>query len=513
MLIRSLNAARSALARVLREPKATHSTARPALPATTLDGLTPQRLTALLRSAAQTNARDYLELAERMEEADLHYRSQIQTRRLAIEGLDVRVAAAGERGLARRLSQGLEEMLRTDWWGDLTALTDGIAKGYAVAEVLWDTSGSEWRPGEILLRPQRWFRYDREDGRTLRLDDGTLRGQDLEPYAFAVHEPPLTAGLPIRAGLARAAAWAYLLKQLALKRWSIAGELSGVYRVGRYPAGTPDDDIDILRQAVDTIGLDGSAVFPDSMTVEMIAPKGANGTDIQERICRYLDEQVSKAVVGQTMTADSGSSLSQARVHNEVRLDILEADARALCRTINRQIVRPWVDLNWGPQPVYPRVEMPVEWPEDLDALAVALERLTPLGLDAPLSWVRRKWAVPEPLEGEAVLTPPAAASVPEPPVPAMAAARREPQAAGSGQQDELEAALAAIGDAAHQADMEAMLAPVFARLEAEGPGAVYADLAGLYPQLDDSALTERLHRVLFACELYGRVSAAREAG
>ncbi|WP_295451935.1 DUF935 family protein [uncultured Thiodictyon sp.] len=512
MLTRVLNAAQSGLARLLREPKAVPSAQRPVLPTGSLDGLTPARLTSLLRSAIYSNARDYLELAERMEEADLHYRSQIQTRRLALEGLEVRVAPAGDRGMARRLSQGLEEMTRSDWWGDLTALSDGIAKGYGVAEVLWDTSGSEWRPGEVILRPQRWFRYDRDDGRTLRLEDGTLRGLDLQPYGFVVHEPALKAGLPIRAGLARAAGWAYLLKMLALRRWSIAGELSGVFRTGRYPAGTPDEDIDILKAAVAAIGLDGSAVFPASMMLDVIAPKGANGTDIQERLCRYLDEQVSKCVVGQTMTADNGASLSQAKVHNEVRLDILSADARALTRTINRQVVRPWVDLNFGPQPVYPQIEMPVEWPEDLVALATALEKLTPLGLDAPLSWVRRKWAVPEPMQGEAVLGAPAAAPGPDPAVPAVPVVP-VPQRALQAQGRDAPApdGIDALVDAA-LADWEADLAPLHeplrAAMAALGPDATAADaiamLPGLLARMDADPLAARLTQLAYTARLAG---------
>lgn len=501
--------ARAGLARLLREPKAIWSAQRPVRPLGTLDGLTPLRLTALLRSALYSNARDYLELAERMEEADLHYRSQVQTRRLALEGLEFRVVAAGTRGLPRRLTQGLEELIRSDWWGDLTALSDGIAKGLAVAELLWDTSGSEWRPAEVCLRPQRWFRYDPDDGRTLRLEDGSVRGQDLQPYAFIVHEPALKAGLPIRAGLARAAAWAYLLKQLALKRWSIAGELSGVFRVGKYPAGTPEEDIAILERAVEVIGLDGRAVFPDSMSLELVAPKGTNGTDIQERICRYLDEQVSKCVVGQTMTSDNGSSYSQAQVHNEVRLDILAADARALARTINRQVVRPWVDLNFGPQAVYPQVELPVQWPEDLTALAGALEKLTPLGLDAPLAWVRSKWNVPEPEGDEPVLGAPAApVSAPVVADPAPAPQRvLQAQGAGAPAPDGIDA-LVATALADWEADLLPLVEPLRAAMASLGPEATAAEaialLPGLLAQLDADPLAARLSRLAYTGRLAG---------
>jgi len=298
MLIRSLNNARAGLARLLREPRATASRQRPALPPTTLDGLTPARLTALLRAATSTQAAAYLELAERMEEQDLHYRSQIQTRRLGLAGLDVRVVPVADRGLQRRIAAALEELIEADWWTDLQALSDGIAKGYAVAEVLWDTAGSEWRPAEILPRPQQWYLYDRDDGRTLRLRDGSARGADLQPYGQLVHEPPLKAGLPIRTGLARAAAWAYLLKQLALKRWSIAAEVGAVpWRIGRYPAGTSDENIGILTEAVRSMGVDASAVIPDGMAIELVSRgKAKNPVAVLEpearRMSLFFDELI-----------------------------------------------------------------------------------------------------------------------------------------------------------------------------------------------------------------------------
>ena len=69
------------------------------------------------------------------------------------------------------------------------------------------------------------------------------------------------------------------------------------------------------------------------------------------RLAEWLDRQTSKAVLGQTMTTDDGSSQAQATVHNEVRHDILKSDARQLANTLNRDLIQPYVDLNFGPQP------------------------------------------------------------------------------------------------------------------------------------------------------------------
>lgn len=514
MMTRTLHAlttaSRTGLARLLGQEKAIASQARPVLPMATLDGLTAERLTGLLRAAIHTSAREYLELAERMEEADLHYRSVIQTRRLALEGLDLRVIPAGDRGPARMIGQQLTELTQADWFRDLLHLSDGIAKGYAVGELLWDTSGSQWRPQALLIRPQDWFAFDRADGRTLRLRDGTQTGAELTPYGYVTHVPALKAGLPIRAGLARAAAWAYLFKALALKRWVIAAEVFGMpVRLGRYPAGTSEADIDLLFRAVRSIGLDASAVINDGMKLELIETKAGAGTDLQERLCNYLDSQVSKAVLGQTMTADNGSSLSQAQVHNEVRMDLLAADARALARTINQQVVRPWVDLNWGPQAVYPLLELAVEEAEDLTALADALSKLVPVGLPVPTKWAASKWGIPEPTADEAVLGTPAAIPVPESVKPVPAPQRElQQQGPATPAPDGIDALVdAALAD--WELDLAPLTEPLRVAMAALGPDATAANaiamLPGLLARLDANPLAARLTQAAYAARLAGQ--------
>jgi len=110
-----------------------------------------------------------------------------------------------------------------------------------------------------------------------------------------------------------------------------------------------------------------------------------------------LDSQLSKAVLGQTMTADNGSSQAQAKVHNEVRIDILKADAKRLSSTLNRYFVKAFIDLNYGVQEHYPQLCVYVPDNEDLELLASALERLVPLGLEVEQSVIRDKFGLPDP--------------------------------------------------------------------------------------------------------------------
>ena len=61
-------------------------------------------------------------------------------------------------------------------------------------------------------------------------------------------------------------------------------------------------------------------------------------------------------------------------MHDEVRGDILRSDARQLADTLNRDLVRPFIDLNHGPRErdKYPRLLLPVAARELEDALRQA---------------------------------------------------------------------------------------------------------------------------------------------
>ncbi len=381
-------------------------------------GLTPDRLTAVLRAADRGEHRDYLTLAEEMEERDPHYAAVLGVRKRAVSGLQPEVEAASDATADVELADAVREMVAESNFPALVEdCLDALGKGFAAIEIVW-RRGERWTPERYEWRDPRWFRWDRTDGRTLRLlteQDG-FNGEPLAPSKWITHVPRLRSGLPARAGLARLAAAAYLIKAYALTDWTAYAEVFGMpLRVGRYGPGATESDIDTLIGAVANLGTDAAAVMPESMRVEFeqAGGSGQSGADVFRDLARYVDSQISKAVLGQTMTTDDGSSRAQAQVHDEVRGDILGADARQLAATLNRDLVRPFVRLNFGAEVALPRLTLPVAEPEDTAALTTALERLVPLGLPVQASVVRDRLGLPDPEEGAELLAAPGAPEQP----------------------------------------------------------------------------------------------------
>lgn len=389
--------------------------------------LTPERLGTILRDAAEGNARAYLTLAEEMEEKYLHYASQLQTRRLAIESVDVTVSSEN---VPAKITDAVNELIDDDGFHEAKGnLPDGISKGYAVVEMMWEYERKRLRPVEYKERDPRFFQMERLGLRDLRLAvDGSIEGDELPQAKFLRHLPRTKLGLPLRRGMARPAAWAFLIQQFTMQDWAAFSEVYGMpLRLGKYPANASSGDKRTLLRAVTSIANDAAAIVPEGMIIEFHEVNGANGAAVFGGLLDYIDKQISKLVVGQTMTSDNGSSLGQAKIHNEVRLDILRADCRQLAITINRDLIKPFVDLNFGPQDHYPLVELPVPDPEDVKALADSLAQLVPLGLRVGQNEVREKLGLSDPQASDEILKKVEPAAEPPPPVVAGKPAKQPP--------------------------------------------------------------------------------------
>lgn len=367
------------------------------------DGLTPSRLAAIHAAAADGDMLAYLELAEDIEERDLHYLGVMGTRKRQVSQLPIAVHAASDDAKHVAHADLVREWLQSDVLQlALFDLLDAIGKGFSILEVEWETTPEAVRPKALTYRPQRWFELDR-----LSLDEPMLReGMGLEPlprHRFLIHRHKAKSGLTVRSGIARAASWGWMYKAFTSRDWAVFVQNYGQpVRVGKYDASSTQQDRDVLWRAVANIAGDCAAIIPKNMEIEFIETMDVSrGSELYERRCDWIDKQVSKVVLGQTATTDaSPGSHAAGRTHRLVQEDLERADALLVSATLTRQLVPYLVAFNFGPQPRYPKLVLgrPDELP--LSELVDAIHKLGPLGLEVEESQILDRLGMTEKAEG-----------------------------------------------------------------------------------------------------------------
>lgn len=514
----------------LREPQTSRIAAlenRYLTPA--LDGLTPAKLAAALKAADDGDLLNQHRVFADMEERDAHLAAEMGKRKLAVMGLDwdivpPREATAAEKRAAE-WARGVLEDAVTPIEDLILALMDGVGHGFSAVELAWRREGAELLP-EFLPRPQEWFRLDRAR-RELRLTDNSADGAPLAPFGWVLHThgTPKTGYLG-RAGLYRGLVWPFIYKAYALGDFAEFLETYGLpVVVGKYGRDASAEERASLLRAVTALGHDARAIMPLEMQLEIQKVTAEGSGTPHLAMAGWCDGAISKLILGQVLSAEAkptGLGSGLAEVHDEVRHDIRDADARQIAGTITRDLIYPLAALNLGGIDSLrrcPRLVFDTGEPESVAQYAEALPKLVAAGLKSiPAAWVHEKLRIPQPQEGEATLgaapSPPfakeGAGGISPVPAALAALAAEPPHPAG---QAALDAALAGLDPAELQAQAEALIRPV---LEAAVRGASEAELLGLlaeaWPHMDESALVERLERILFAAELFGRIEAGGEA-
>ena len=486
------------------------------------NGLTPVKLAEIFKEADAGDVLRQMELFEEMEEKDPHLFSQLQTRKNAVTGLDFEIIPFSDDPRDKEIADFIEEQINgIESLEDVeTDLLDAIGKGFAVSEIMWGYDEGRVVVREIKSRHQKRFFWDSLDDsfkvRTKDAPEGIL----LPTNKFIVHRYKARSGHTSRAGILRVVAWMYLFKNYDLKDWVSFAEVYGLpLRLGKYAPGASEADKVALMQALIQIGADAAGIIPDGTSIDFITTEKTSSSDLYERLARYCDEQISKAILGQTLTSDSGGgSYAQSKTHNDVRHDLTVADCKSLASTLRRDLIRPLCIFNFGEDKRVPHIRFDCEESEDLTQTATIIGTLVnEVGLRVPTSFIYKKFSIPEPEADEEVAAPRSTSAgltglpFKKEPNPAQIALKSEGDGGVGTQQHIDKLASAAVRHGA--GSFKRAFGPVLKIIEKAESLEELRDMmeddkavAELYAAMDVSEVEELLQKVMLYADLEGRV-------
>lgn len=369
-------------------------------------GLTPERLVGIFSDMERGKLDDFLTLAKELEQHDAHYRSVLGVRKLSVLKRRVVVTAASDDSRDTYVADEIEQLVNDpSWrWMQLHSI-DALGKGYACVELIWDFSAGQAWP-RFKVRDPRDFSLDVETRtRIVRKIPGTGTLEDLPWGKYVVHSPSLVYGSPVDGALARTEAILYLYGALAMHDMADFLERFGTPTLlGEYMnEGQRQEVLDGLA----ALSRAGYGALPHGVKVDTLdGARMGGGEKLHQLAIKLLDEQKSKLVLGQTMTSDSGSSRSQAEVHDQVKDDVTDFDAWSLSTTHQRQIVNVWCQLNYGEDVAPPRLSMPGDDEEDVAELADVLFGMADRGAKIPVKHMLDLLGIREAQPDEEALQP-----------------------------------------------------------------------------------------------------------
>lgn len=367
--------------------------------------------------------------------------------------------------------------------------------GYKPLEVYWkkETAGSREAviPTAVKGKPIEWF-YFGENGELLFRSRQCWQGEPVPPKKFLVPRQEPTDNNPYGFPDLSLCFWYYTFKKGGLRFWLQFIEKYGMpFVIGKQPRGTDEAESDALLEALDQMIQDAVAVIPDDSSVELMESAKTSSSAVYKEFLYFLNAEVSKAILGQTLTTEiqDKGTYSAAKVHLEVRDDIIMADVKLVEETFN-QLIEWIIELNFGYVPDVPKFIMYREHDIDLD-LAQRDQIITNMGYQFSLDYMNKAYFLSD---GDIAVRE-------QPQFPSFSESVSAPKNAIE-QLDEV------LTDEQMQAYLHQVISPVIAMIDR---GSDYVEiqnaLAKQFPKMNDKDFREFFEKALFVAQTMARLS------
>ena len=295
---------------------------------------------------------------------DPHVFACVQSRKSGVLSLEWEI----NRGLDKdEKAEAIENLLKQlDIHKLISDILDATQFGFQPLEIILKRDKSGYiLPEKIVAKPPEWFCFD--DNNTLKFrTKENYYGEELPNKKFLLAQNNPSYNNPYGERTLSRVFWPVTFKKGGLKFWVIFTEKYGMpHLIGKHPRGATKEETNTLADMLEEMVQDAIAVIPDDSSVEIQEANKSSSAAIYEQLIDKMNAEISKAILGQTLTTEIGSTGSYAasNTHFAIRQDIIDADKKLVEQTINQLIQ--WIyEINFSTADI-PVFEMYA--PEDVD--------------------------------------------------------------------------------------------------------------------------------------------------
>lgn len=241
----------------------------------------------------------------------------------------------------------IEEMLKKiDIYSLISDISDANLFGYQPIEVYWSVKKTCYIPEKLIAKPPEWFCFDVNGNLKFRTIEN-IQGVPVIDKKILIPKNRASFLNPYGESILARCFWSVAFKRGGMGFWVNFAEKYGMpHYIGKYKRGVDEKEKATLFESLNNMVQDAVAVFADDIQIEI---KESSSKDASVQVFDKLAD-ISKAILGQTLTTEMGNkagSYAASKTHNEIRKDIIDADAKLCESTINNLIK--WVcEINFN---------------------------------------------------------------------------------------------------------------------------------------------------------------------
>lgn len=386
----------------------------------------------------------------------------------------------------------------------ITEILNATLYGYQPLEIIWDYQPPYILPQSVTAKPANWFCFDADNRLRFKSKDAPIDGELLDMDRFLLATQDATYENPYGIGFLSYCYWPTIFKKGGLRYWfEFVDKYGSPILYSKIPRNAQSTEEEQALDSLEMLRSSSVSVFPQDSEVNILESNGkSSSSEVHNTFMNYCRSEIAVAIVGQNQTTEANSTNASAQSGLEVAEDIRDDD-KSIVEAVFNELIQKIVDKNFGigDAPTFELFEQ-----ENIDTVQAERDtQLTGQGVKFSKAYYMKTYN----LEEEDIVDIDHSSQSSNPFM--FSESDKSPSSLVEKAESEhvrLEEATDQLLTAMQDDNpIDDWLKPILQCITENKPTEASQKLAELFPELSLDALTEKVQRMIFVAEVWGRIS------
>lgn len=226
-------------------------------------------------------------------------------------------------------------------------ILDAVLFGFAPLEILYTQKNGYIVPVDLVGKPANWFEFDVNNVLRFKPADAT-ESAAVPNMKFIVVSHNATYDNPYGYPVLSKCIYPVLFKVGTQRLWAEYCQKFGTPAVVAKAQSNNENEWAKLQQFVANIQANFAGVAPSGSEIQLIESNKGGSGDLFQGLIHYLNAEISKIILSQTLTTEQGDtgSYAMSKTHLQIRADVVDTDKYLVESALNK-LIQIAVELNF----------------------------------------------------------------------------------------------------------------------------------------------------------------------